>query len=113
MGTRVGLFQQGSQREDGAQEDGEDERGAAQEPDVEELLDNSWNLVRFLPQAASCQSYFLMIVSGERPAAPTAAGRRAWWGRPGPHPARWGTLTQPLAAPRDRGLTQGGGCRVQ
>lgn len=90
------MFQQDSQREDRAQEDGEDEHehGAAQEPDVEELLDNSWNLVHFLPQAASCQSYFLMIVSGERPAQRQAqAGSQAWWGHPGPHPARWGTLS--------------------
>ncbi|KAM8817888.1 DNA polymerase epsilon catalytic subunit A isoform 4-T4 [Rhynchonycteris naso] len=33
------------------------------EPDVEDLLENNWNIVHFLPQAASCQSYFLMIVS--------------------------------------------------
>lgn len=40
----------------------EEEEG---EPNVEELLENSWNIAQFLPQAASCQSYFLMIVSGE------------------------------------------------
>lgn len=32
---------------------------------MEELLENSWNIAQFLPQAASCQNYFLMIVSGE------------------------------------------------
>uniref|UniRef100_A0A8C9JJA6 DNA polymerase epsilon catalytic subunit n=1 Tax=Panthera tigris altaica TaxID=74533 RepID=A0A8C9JJA6_PANTA len=42
----------------------EEEEGA-QEPDVEDMLENNWNIVQFLPQAASCQSYFLMIVSGE------------------------------------------------
>lgn len=36
-----------------------------EEPDVEDLLENNWNILQFLPQAASCQSYFLMIVSGE------------------------------------------------
>lgn len=41
----------------------EEEEG---EPNVEELLENSWNIAQFLPQAASCQSYFLMIVSGEQ-----------------------------------------------
>ncbi|EPY88299.1 polymerase (DNA directed), epsilon [Camelus ferus] len=34
-----------------------------QELDVEDLLENNWNILQFLPQAASCQSYFLMIVS--------------------------------------------------
>ncbi|XP_004276670.1 DNA polymerase epsilon catalytic subunit A isoform X1 [Orcinus orca] len=43
-------------------EEGEEE-GGAQELDVEDLLENSWNILQFLPQAASCQSYFLMIVS--------------------------------------------------
>ncbi|XP_048467692.1 DNA polymerase epsilon catalytic subunit A [Rhincodon typus] len=31
--------------------------------DVEDLLDNNWNIMHYLPQASSCQSYFLMIVS--------------------------------------------------
>jgi DNA polymerase epsilon subunit 1 len=35
------------------------------ESEVEDLLENNWNILQFLPQAASCQSYFLMIVSGE------------------------------------------------
>ncbi|XP_074410293.1 DNA polymerase epsilon catalytic subunit A isoform X1 [Zonotrichia albicollis] len=38
----------------------EEEKG---EPDVEELLENNWNIAQFLPQAGSCQSYFLMIIS--------------------------------------------------
>lgn len=41
----------------------EEEKG---EPDVEELLENNWNIAQFLPQAGSCQSYFLMIISGEQ-----------------------------------------------
>lgn len=36
-----------------------------EESEVEDLLENNWNILQFLPQAASCQSYFLMIVSGE------------------------------------------------
>lgn len=43
----------------------EEEEGEG-ETDVEELLENSWNIAQFLPQAGSCQSYFLMIVSGEQ-----------------------------------------------
>ncbi|XP_067911587.1 DNA polymerase epsilon catalytic subunit A [Heterodontus francisci] len=38
----------------------EDEEGGT---DVEDLLDNNWNIMHYLPQASSCQSYFLMIVS--------------------------------------------------
>lgn len=38
----------------------EDEEGNT---DVEDRLDNNWNIMQYLPQAASCQSYFLMIVS--------------------------------------------------
>lgn len=71
------LLQQDSQKEGKAEEEeeeeepedegeGEDDDGV-QEPDVEDLLENNWNIVQFLPQAASCQSYFLMIVSGELP----------------------------------------------
>lgn len=52
--------------EDEDEGEGEDDDGV-QEPDVEDLLENNWNIVQFLPQAASCQSYFLMIVSGELP----------------------------------------------
>uniref|UniRef100_A0A2K5CE53 DNA polymerase epsilon catalytic subunit n=1 Tax=Aotus nancymaae TaxID=37293 RepID=A0A2K5CE53_AOTNA len=44
------------------QRDGEEEEDA-EESDVEDLLENNWNILQFLPQAASCQSYFLMIVS--------------------------------------------------
>uniref|UniRef100_A0A286XC68 DNA polymerase epsilon catalytic subunit n=1 Tax=Cavia porcellus TaxID=10141 RepID=A0A286XC68_CAVPO len=41
----------------------EEEEQGVEEPDVEDLLENNWNILQFLPQAASCQSYFLMIVS--------------------------------------------------
>uniref|UniRef100_A0A8C5UT22 DNA polymerase epsilon catalytic subunit n=1 Tax=Microcebus murinus TaxID=30608 RepID=A0A8C5UT22_MICMU len=41
-----------------------EEEDHVEEPEaVEELLENNWNILQFLPQAASCQSYFLMIVS--------------------------------------------------
>ncbi|XP_065594891.1 DNA polymerase epsilon catalytic subunit A [Cyrtonyx montezumae] len=49
-----------SEEEEEAGEEDEEEDG---ESNVEELLENSWNIVQFLPQAASCQNYFLMIVS--------------------------------------------------
>lgn len=57
-----------AERGDPEEEDEEDEEekedeGDAQELDVEDLLENNWNILQFLPQAASCQSYFLMIVS--------------------------------------------------
>ncbi|KAF4795109.1 hypothetical protein TURU_095920 [Turdus rufiventris] len=51
--------EESEEEEDVAREE-EEEEG---EPDVEELLENNWNIAQFLPQAGSCQSYFLMIVS--------------------------------------------------
>lgn len=45
---------------------------------MEDLLENNWNIVRFLPRAASCQSYFLVIVSGEPPAAATPRRAAPW-----------------------------------
>lgn len=61
------LFLQNSQKEGHVEEEEEngDEGDGGQEPDVEDLLENNWNILQFLPQAASCQSYFLMIISGE------------------------------------------------
>ncbi|XP_006147397.3 DNA polymerase epsilon catalytic subunit A [Tupaia chinensis] len=62
--------QQDSQTGERAGDDQEDEDsreqedgGGAEESSVEDLLENNWNILQFLPQAASCQSYFLMIVS--------------------------------------------------
>ncbi|XP_036870228.2 DNA polymerase epsilon catalytic subunit A isoform X5 [Manis javanica] len=56
---------QNSQKEGHVEEEEEngDEGDGGQEPDVEDLLENNWNILQFLPQAASCQSYFLMIIS--------------------------------------------------
>lgn len=55
--------------EEDSEEEEEGEAEASEEQDgeasVEDLLENNWNIVQYLPQAASCQSYFLMIVSGE------------------------------------------------
>lgn len=52
--------------------DDEDDEGAEAEEDdgdrdeVEELIESNWNIMQYLPQTASCQKYFLMIVSGKR-----------------------------------------------
>lgn len=58
-----------SQEEDSKEEEEEEvavgEEEEEGELNMEELLENNWNIAQFLPQAASCQSYFLMIVSGE------------------------------------------------
>lgn len=54
--------QEGETVEDGEEDDSPEEDGV-EESDVEDLLENNWNILQFLPQAASCQSYFLMIVS--------------------------------------------------
>lgn len=82
---------------------------------MEDLLENNWNLVQFLPQAASCQTYFLMVVSGALPPACALGhrgpGARSAWrtvrksglvGRPDPDPTgagegaapEWGSATQ-------------------
>ncbi|XP_010602547.1 DNA polymerase epsilon catalytic subunit A isoform X3 [Fukomys damarensis] len=70
--SSVHCGQQDSQKE-GAEDEQEDEEDQEEEveeeeqevegSDVEDLLENNWNILQFLPQAASCQSYFLMIVS--------------------------------------------------
>ena len=77
------------------EEDSEEEEEAGEEeeeegdPNVEELLENSWNIAQFLPEAASCQSYFLMIVSGElsqggdEVACASPVPGRAWSGAAG------------------------------
>ncbi|XP_043925704.1 DNA polymerase epsilon catalytic subunit A [Protopterus annectens] len=52
---------EGSEDEEEKDEWAEDEDGEGN--DIEELLENNWNIMQYLPQAASCQSYFLMIVS--------------------------------------------------
>ncbi|XP_064424312.1 DNA polymerase epsilon catalytic subunit A [Latimeria chalumnae] len=49
--------------EDEEEEAVDPDEDSAGEDDVEELLENNWNIMQFLPQEASCQSYFLMIVS--------------------------------------------------
>ncbi|XP_058137158.1 DNA polymerase epsilon catalytic subunit A [Dasypus novemcinctus] len=54
------LDEDDEEEEEGSQEQ---EGGSPEESDVEDLLENNWNILQFLPQAASCQSYFLMIVS--------------------------------------------------
>ncbi|KAE8634027.1 hypothetical protein XENTR_v10002174 [Xenopus tropicalis] len=54
--------------DDGSEDEEEDDQPVnsddeQSEDQVEESLENNWNIVQYLPQAASCQSYFLMIVS--------------------------------------------------
>ncbi|XP_027018753.2 DNA polymerase epsilon catalytic subunit A [Tachysurus fulvidraco] len=57
---------------DGDEEASEDEEDEVDEPEedrdgeedeVEDLIESSWNIMHYLPQAASCQKYFLMIIS--------------------------------------------------
>ncbi|XP_058888909.1 DNA polymerase epsilon catalytic subunit A-like [Acipenser ruthenus] len=56
--------EEGSEDEDEetAPPGGEEEEQLESE-DVEELIESNWNIMQYLPQTASCQSYFLMIVS--------------------------------------------------
>lgn len=55
---------------DDESEDEEDEEDEPEEVDkdgesdeVEDLIESNWNIMQYLPQTASCQKYFLMIVS--------------------------------------------------
>uniref|UniRef100_A0A6Q2YZ91 DNA polymerase epsilon catalytic subunit n=1 Tax=Esox lucius TaxID=8010 RepID=A0A6Q2YZ91_ESOLU len=52
----------GSEDEDEADGGGEDD-GAEEVDEVEELIESNWNIMQYLPQTASCQKYFLMIIS--------------------------------------------------
>uniref|UniRef100_A0A8C8ZMW8 DNA polymerase epsilon catalytic subunit n=1 Tax=Prolemur simus TaxID=1328070 RepID=A0A8C8ZMW8_PROSS len=63
VSASVHCGQQDSQEGEGAESEQESEDEEKEEEDVEELLENNWNILQFLPQTASCQSYFLMIVS--------------------------------------------------
>ncbi|XP_040208047.1 DNA polymerase epsilon catalytic subunit A [Rana temporaria] len=58
-----GNEEEGSEEEEDEEETGGNSDNEQPEDQVEECLENSWNIVQYLPQAASCQSYFLMIIS--------------------------------------------------
>lgn len=116
--TRLGLLQQDPQKEGRAEEEepeeeGEDDEGEdddeGQEPDVEDLLENNWNIVQFLPQAASCQSYFLMIVSGEL-IADTSVTRGATWSWSAASHEGGSGCRAPLTAPAEEGCPRGAPC---
>lgn len=55
--------------EDGSEDEDEDEANVEEDDgetdEVEELIESNWNIMQYLPQTASCQNYFLMIVSGK------------------------------------------------
>lgn len=62
---------QKNRNEDGEEEDSEaEEENEAEEDDgdgetdeVQEKIESNWNIMQYLPQTASCQKYFLMIIS--------------------------------------------------
>lgn len=56
--------EEGSEDED--EEEPEEDDGDGETDEVEELIESNWNIMQYLPQTASCQNYFLMIVSGKR-----------------------------------------------
>lgn len=71
------LFQEGAKQkkkqqegdEEGSEDEDEDEAkeddGDGETDEVEEQIESNWNIMQYLPQTASCQKYFLMIVSGK------------------------------------------------
>ncbi|XP_036454918.1 DNA polymerase epsilon catalytic subunit A [Colossoma macropomum] len=59
-------------KKEGEDEDSDDEDEEADEQEdeeqdgdeeVEDLIESNWNIMQYLPQTASCQKYFLMIIS--------------------------------------------------
>ncbi|XP_059750084.1 DNA polymerase epsilon catalytic subunit A isoform X1 [Balaenoptera ricei] len=87
-------------------EEGEEE-GGAQELDVEDLLENNWNILQFLPQAASCQSYFLMIVSAYIVAVYHSMKEELRRGAPGSTPVRRGASQLSQEAQGEAGALPG------
>ncbi|KAA0716868.1 DNA polymerase epsilon catalytic subunit A [Triplophysa tibetana] len=55
--------EEGSEDEEDEENRGEDEEQDGDVDDVEDLIESNWNIMQYLPQTASCQKYFLMIVS--------------------------------------------------
>lgn len=55
------------EEEDGSEEEDEENQGEDEEQDgeddVEDLIESNWNIMQYLPQTASCQKYFLVIIS--------------------------------------------------
>ncbi|KAF4113792.1 hypothetical protein G5714_006337 [Onychostoma macrolepis] len=57
------------EEEDGSEDEDEDEENQGEdeeqdgEDDVEDSIESNWNIMQYLPQTASCQKYFLMIIS--------------------------------------------------
>ncbi|XP_063000312.1 DNA polymerase epsilon catalytic subunit A [Elgaria multicarinata webbii] len=62
-GQKTSSQQAGDVEDSEGEEEEEDKEEGAGEDGVAELLENNWNVMQYLPQAASCQNYFLMIVS--------------------------------------------------
>ncbi|XP_069475427.1 DNA polymerase epsilon catalytic subunit A isoform X1 [Ambystoma mexicanum] len=64
-GEKEAVKAQGENHEGSEDEDEEEVPSDREEAgdEVEDSLENNWNIVQYLPQAASCQSYFLMIIS--------------------------------------------------
>ncbi|KAK3514779.1 hypothetical protein QTP70_030670 [Hemibagrus guttatus] len=52
-----------SEDEEEDQVDEPEEEQDGEEDEVEDLIESNWNIMHYLPQAASCQKYFLMIIS--------------------------------------------------
>ncbi|KAI4820988.1 hypothetical protein KUCAC02_028941 [Chaenocephalus aceratus] len=49
--------------EDEEEDPVEEDDGDGETDEVEELIESNWNIMQYLPETASCQKYFLMIVS--------------------------------------------------
>ncbi|KAM8886760.1 DNA polymerase epsilon catalytic subunit A [Spinachia spinachia] len=54
---------EGAEVSEDEDEEAEEDDGDGDGDEVEELIESNWNIMQYLPQTASCQKYFLMIVS--------------------------------------------------
>ncbi|XP_019956457.2 DNA polymerase epsilon catalytic subunit A [Paralichthys olivaceus] len=65
-GAKQKKNKRGEGEEEGSEDEDEEEAEVEEDEetdDVEELIESNWNIMQYLPQTASCQKYFLMIVS--------------------------------------------------
>ncbi|KAJ7309581.1 hypothetical protein JRQ81_007633, partial [Phrynocephalus forsythii] len=100
---------QGADAGDSEEEEEEEERGDGEgEEGVEELLENSWNIMQYLPQAASCQNYFLMIVSAYIVAVYHSMKEEMQRNRPGSTPVKRRTNSQASQEPVGNASTMAG-----
>ncbi|KAL6465246.1 hypothetical protein MHYP_G00253790 [Metynnis hypsauchen] len=59
-GKKEGEDEDSDEDEEADEQEDEEQDG---DEEVEDLIESNWNIMQYLPQTASCQKYFLMIIS--------------------------------------------------